>query len=449
MTQNQANKSAYTSLFKCWGTITDISETEVSIAGINSFAGLGNEIRIENGQEVIYGEILSVSQDKATALLFSSAEAIRIGDIVEVNHTAKVEIGDHWLGQIVDYKGHITEGTCLIPIESTSTRPLKCSPPPAHLRRPLGKRLSTGMMITDTLLPICQGQRIGLFAGSGVGKSTLLGMFANSLQADRIVIALIGERSREVHTFATQTLPPETRAKTVIIASTASDPPSVKKRAAYCAVSAAEHFRDEGKNVLLIIDSITRFAEAHRETALFAGETPALNAFPPSTTRVVAELAERTGTGTGQTGDITAVFSVLVAGSDMEEPVADMVRGILDGHIILSRAIAERGRYPAIDVLKSVSRSLPKAASKEENELLRQYRLMVSRYEEVAPMLRANLYELGHDLETDRAIALFPELDTFAGEVNSGTCEAAYATLKTILNKDVNLAAQDTQKPGN
>ena len=288
-------------------------------------------------------------------------------------------------------------------------------------------------MVTDTLLPICRGQRLGLFAGSGVGKSTFLGSLAAGLEADRVVIALIGERSREVNEFVRNTLPQSIMSKTVVVAATASEPPGAKKRAAYCAMTAAEHFRDEGHNVLFLFDSITRFAEAHRETALMAGETPALNAFPPSTVRVISELAERSGPGLGNKGDITAIYSVLVAGSDMEEPVADMIRGILDGHIILSRQIAERGRYPAIDVLRSVSRALPHAASEEENATLRQCRRMLALYEELSPMLRANLYEFGKDAEGDNAIALFPALDQFMGTRNTNGIDAAFARLQGIL----------------
>ena len=288
-------------------------------------------------------------------------------------------------------------------------------------------------MVTDTLIPICHGQRLGLFAGSGVGKSTLLGALANGVEADRIVIALIGERSRELNEFATHTLPESARKKSVIVTATASEPPGAKKRAAYCAMAAAEHFRDQGHHVLLLFDSITRFAEAHREVALIGGETPALHAFPPSTVRTIAELAERSGPGATSQGDITAIFSVLVAGSDMEEPVADMIRGILDGHIVLSRDIAERYRYPAIDVLKSVSRALPRAASDDENRLLSQYRRNVALYEEVAPMIRANLYEKGHDAEGDRAIELYPRLDRFVSETNAGDIKDAFAHLSSLL----------------
>tara|TARA_R110000824_G_C15110696_1_gene667107 strand:- start:195 stop:1115 length:921 start_codon:yes stop_codon:yes gene_type:complete len=297
-------------------------------------------------------------------------------------------------------------------------------------------------MVTDTVLPICRGQRLGLFAGSGVGKSTFLGSLAAGMDADRVVIALIGERSREVNEFVRNVLPESIMSKTVVVAATASEPPGAKKRAAYCAMAAAEHFRDQGLNVLFLFDSITRFAEAHRETALLAGETPALNAFPPSTVRVVSELAERAGPGTDGKGDITAIYSVLVAGSDMEEPVADMIRGILDGHIILARDIAERGRYPAIDILRSVSRSLPHAATEDENALIRECRRMFALYEEIAPMLRANLYEFGKDAEADRAIALYSLLDHYAGTPNSQGIEAAFDQLREILRTERSLAAQ-------
>jgi flagellum-specific ATP synthase len=186
--------------------------------------------------------------------------------------------------------------------------------------------------------------------------------------------------------------------------------------------------------VLFLFDSITRLAEAHRESALLAGEVPALNAFPPSTVRVIAELAERAGPGTDGKGDITAIFSVLVAGSDLEEPVADMIRGMLDGHIILARPIAERGRYPAIDVLRSVSRSLPGAATGEENELLREYRRMIALYEEIAPMLRANLYEFGRDMNGDRAIGLFPALDNFVATRSPSGIDASFSVLREMLS---------------
>ena len=429
-------------LFQIWGTVTDVAPGLVKIAGISQVAGIGNEIALETPEGPVRGEILSVSDDRATALLFRDSDAIRIGDRVEVEREARVTPGDHWLGHIVNYRGEIVSGDDTMAPPGLKPRRLHASAPAAHARKGLGDRLASGWMVTDTILPVCRGQRLGLFAGSGIGKSTFLGGLANGLSADRVVVGLIGERSREVRDFLNDKLSPEALERTVIVAATASEPPGAKKRAAYCAMTAAEHFRDEGHQVLLLFDSITRFAEAHRETALVAGETPALNAFPPSTVRTIAELAERAGPGTQAQGDITAIFSVLVAGSDMEEPVADMVRGILDGHIVMDRRIADRGRYPAIDVLRSVSRALPGAANEAENALIREYRRSLSLYEEIAPMLRANLYERGHDAQGDRAIELFPHLDGFVSLENAHGIPVAFDLLKSLLE------AGQTAQPG-
>lgn len=423
-------------LYRFWGTVTDVAAGMLRIAGVSEVAGVGNEIVIEKQGQKIHGEILSVSGDSVSALLYSASDIIRIGDVVHIEQEARIEPGDHWLGQIINYRGEIaSELPPGAPLAAQGvSRPLRAPALPAHLRRRLGPRLATGWMVTDTLLPICRGQRLGLFAGSGVGKSTFLGSLAAGLEADRVVIALIGERSREVGDFIEVNLPAAVRHKTVVVSATASESPGAKKRAAYCAMATAEHFRDQGHSVLFLFDSITRFAEAHREVALLAGETPALNAFPPSTVRVIAELAERAGPGTGTKGDITGIFSVLVAGSDLEEPVADMIRGILDGHIILSRNIAERGRYPAIDVLRSVSRALPAAATDWENDMLRDYRRMVALYDEVAPMLRASLFEFGRDPDADRAIRLYPALDGFVSARNGAGIEAAFAALSDVLS---------------
>jgi len=424
------------SLVQLWGTVATVRGSLIEIAGISQLVGVGNEVVIETPSGQTFGEILAISKETATALLFSENDEVRLGDRVWVAREAEVEVGDHWLGQIVDYRGEPTELNARLTAGLTANRRLRAPAPPAYARRHLGERLSTSFMVTDTLLPICSGQRLGVFAGSGVGKSTFLGGLASGMTADRVVIALIGERSREVNEFVMRKLTPDVLEKTVIVAATASESPGAKKRAAYCAIAAAEHFRDQGHSVLFLFDSLTRFAEAHREVALHSGETPALNAFPPSTPRIVAELAERTGPGAEGMGDITAIYTVLVAGSDMEEPVADMVRGILDGHIVLSRDIAERDRFPAIDVLRSVSRSLPGAASGAENDLLSRYRRRVALYEEVMPMLRANLFEFGRDAQADIAIRQFPQLDQFISERNRSGPTAAFERLASLLDKD-------------
>ncbi|MEL7546571.1 MAG: FliI/YscN family ATPase [Pseudomonadota bacterium] len=444
----QAQTQMPDTLAQLWGTVTAVHPGMIDIAGISQLVGVGNEIMIDKPDGRLFGEILSVGMQTVTALLYADSSAVRLGDTVWIAQEAQVEIGDHWLGQVINYRGEPMQTTASAGLGLTATRPLRAKPPEANARRRLGERLSTSFMATDTLLPICMGQRVGLFAGSGIGKSTLLGGLAGGITADRVVIALIGERSREVNEFVTRKLAPDVMDKTVVVAATSSESPGAKKRAAYCAIAAAEHFRDQGHNVLFLFDSLTRFAEAHREVALHSGETPALNAYPPSTPRIVAELAERSGPGAEGMGDITAIYSVLVAGSDMEEPVADMVRGILDGHIILSRNIAERDRFPAIDILRSVSRSLPMAASGPENELLSQYRQRIALYEDVMPMLRANLYEFGRDPQADRAIRQFPQLDQFISERNTRGTADAFERLQALLDRDEEKQAVSSAEAG-
>ncbi|MEM7329986.1 MAG: FliI/YscN family ATPase [Pseudomonadota bacterium] len=436
-----------TTPYRLWGAVTEILPGMIMVSGVGHAVGIGDSVIIDKPGQSLIGEVMSVTDALVKVLMFSSTDAARIGDRAYFSQQDQVNVSDQWLGALVNYRGDVQMRKVPAPAQSHTVKmPLQRPALPPALRKPLGSRLSTGLNVTDTLLPVCHGQRIGLFAGSGVGKSTLLGRLAGRMSADRIVIALIGERSREVQEFIDEVLPADVLPKTTIVAATASEPPGAKKRAAFCAMAAAEYYRDQGHSVLFLFDSLTRFAEAHRETALLAGETPALNAFPPSTVRVVSELAERTGPGTKSSGDITAIFSVLVAGSDFEEPVADMVRGILDGHIVLSRKIAERGRFPAIDVLRSVSRSLPKAATESQNDSLQLFRTLMMTYEEIAPMIRAGLYEFGKDPNADIAYTLFPELDRYLTE-NSDDIATAFDYLDGLLTpaRSVNDAQPSTE----
>lgn len=309
------------------------------------------------------------------------------------------------------------------------------APPPPEERRALGARIPTGLAVFDTILPLARGQRIGLFAGSGVGKSTLLGELARSVSADVIVIGLVGERGRELRDFVEKVLGPEGLARAVVVAATSDRAPQVRRRCAWAAMAVAEHFRDQGQQVLLLMDSVTRFAEAHRELAVAAGEPANLRGFPASTGPAIAALCERSGPGHEGQGDITAVFSVLVAGSDMEEPVADMLRGVLDGHVVLDRAIAERGRFPAVDLLRSVSRSLPDVASDAENALIKEARHQLGVYDRSELMIQAGLYARGSDPNVDRAIACQPAIDRFAGVREPRGIDASFAALRSALNQ--------------
>ena len=426
-------RPANASPVRVWGRVASVSASHVEIVGLANLARVGDVLSIGKPRLGVEAEVLNVCADKVLATLFSDPSSVQIGDRADLLGPQHIAPNDGWLGYVLDGNGRAGEGSANTLPNPCQSRALASPPPAVATRRLLGPRLSTGFMVFDALLPIRQGQRLGIFAGSGVGKSTLLGNLAGGIDTDRVVIGLIGERSREVMEFSQEILTPTVREKTVIFAATANEAPGMKKRAAYAAMATAEHFRDEGQRVLLIIDSLTRFAEAHRETALLAGEAPALNAFPTSTVRVLSELVERAGTGAPGQGDITALFSVLVAGSDFEEPVADMVRGILDGHIVMSREIAERGRFPAIDVGRSVSRALPAAATDRENQLICQYRQFLTKYESLKLLLNANMYHFGRDKEGDRAIALHSALDNFVSERNSGSIDEAYQRLEGLL----------------
>lgn len=423
-----------------WGHVSAVKGDVTHITGLSGVAHLGDRVTIENGHgHQIGGEVISMDETSAIAILYDEASAIRVGAKASFGRQVGPKPSPFWTGHILNPFGLTADGAA--PPPGPLEMPLKAPPPPAPRRKTLGPRLNTGLCALDTFLPLCRGQRLGLFAGSGVGKSVMLSELARNMEADIVVLALIGERGREVRAFAEDALGPEGLKRSVVFAATSSDPAPLKKRAAYMAMATAEYFRDQGKHVLLLFDSLTRFAESHREVALSAGETPSLRAFPPSTFRAVAGLCERAGPGLDGSGDITAVFSVLVAGSNMEEPVADMVRGILDGHVVLDRQIAERGRYPAIDVRRSVSRSLPHAASAAENGVLSRGRALLGAYEEAAPMIRAGLYAPGTDPLLDEAVKIWPQLDRFIGETSPGSSQESYERLMQILAMQPEAAA--------
>jgi flagellum-specific ATP synthase len=274
---------------------------------------------------------------------------------------------------------------------------------------------------------------MGLFAGSGVGKSSLLGSFARHVPADVVVVALVGERGREVRAFAENVLGAKGLARSVIMAATSDQSPLLRRRCALSAMTVAEHFRDQGLHVLLLVDSVTRFAEAHREIALAAGESASLRGYPPSLQQAIMAMAERAGPGADGQGDITAIFSVLVAGSDMDEPVADILRGVLDGHAVLDRRIAERGRFPALDVLRSVSRALPEAASPEENRMIADARDLLGVWDRVEMMVQAGLYQKGTDPAVDRALRIWPLLDRLIGDDAPGGVAQSFRQLQACL----------------
>ncbi len=421
-----------------FGRVSALRGGMLLVQGLAHAARLGDRVRIiRSGGETLDGEIVALGAEHAEIMPEGPAEGTAVDDLVEHLGRNTVAPCDAWIGRVIDPSGAPLDGRPLP--RGLQPRTLRAPPPPAASRRRLGKRLETGIDAFNTFLPIVRGQRLGLFAGSGVGKTRLLGQLARGVNADVVVLALVGERGRELRDFIDDVLGPEGLARSVVVTATSDMGPLARRRAAMTAMAVAEHFRDNGRHVLLLCDSITRFAEAHREIALASGESTGLRGFPPSTAHQIMALAERAGPGieTGedaaQQGDITALFTVLVAGSDMEEPVADILRGVLDGHVVLEREIAERGRFPAIDLLRSVSRSLPEAATPPENAQIAEARRLMGAWSRAEMMVQSGLYAPGSDPLTDRAIKLWPRLDGFMAGTGAKSVADSFARLQRVL----------------
>ncbi len=424
------------------GRVTEIQGGLILVRGLSHCASIGDQVEIHTrtgGQ--LRGEVTALDGGRISILPDCMPEGILIGDRVILKGPVSIAPHESWIGRIVDPAGRPLDGRPLL--RGPEARSLRASPPDAARRRAMGGRLETGTAVFNTLLPLVRGQRIGLFAGSGVGKSSLLARFARAVKADVVVIAMIGERGREVREFVEKVLGAEGLKRSVVVAATSDQSPAVRRRCAWAAMSIAEHFRDQGAHVLLLADSITRFAEAHREIALAAGEAATLRGYPPSMAHQVMQLCERAGPGSEGMGDITAVFTVLVAGSDMDEPVADVLRGVLDGHVVMDRKIAERGRFPAIDLLRSISRSLPEAASAEENRLISDARRYLGAYEKAELMIQAGLYAAGSDPEIDAAIRIWPRLDAFLASEAPGGIAESFARLAECLALDESPAGEE------
>jgi len=429
--ENLRTRISQVAVTKRVGRIAELTGETLQITGLSQGTSLGDRVLIHSAEGTIGGEVLRLSKAGITVLPDGSGLGLAIHDTVEIAGRAEIAPDNSWIGRIIDPFGKPIDGRPLMP--GPSPRALRASPPAPATRRAFGPRLETGTATFNTLLPLVRGQRIGLFAGSGVGKSSLLGKFARGVTADVVVIALVGERGRELREFTERVLGPQGMARAVVVTATSDQSPLVRRRCMWTAMAVAEHFRDQGLHVLLLADSITRFAEAHREVALAAGEQGNLRGFPPSTSHTIMSLAERAGPGAEGSGDITAVFTVLVAGSDMDEPVADILRGVLDGHVVMDRAIAERGRFPAIDLLRSVSRSLPDAANETENALIAEARRLLGAYERAEMMIQAGLYASGSDPSVDAAIKVWPALDAFLAEDSAAGAADSFKRLEACL----------------
>lgn len=324
------------------------------------------------------------------------------------DRTLHLPVGDGLLGRVVDSHGHPMDRKG--PIEQVHNEPLIRRPINAMDREPVRQPLDTGVRAINAMLTVGRGQRIGLFAGTGVGKSVLLGMMARYTKADVIVVGLIGERGREVKEFIEDILGEEGLARSVVVAAPADAPPLVRMQGANYATAIAEHFRDRGLDVLLLMDSLTRYAMAQREIALAIGEPPATKGYPPSCFAKLPQLVERSGNGVAGGGSITAFYTVLSEGDDTNDPIADAARGILDGHIVLSRELAESGHYPAIDIEKSVSRVMTSVAPQPHVEAARRLRQMLSKFNKARDLIQLGAYAPGHDAELDTAVRLAPAM---------------------------------------
>lgn len=374
---------------------------------------VGDVVRVMRRGEPLACEVVGFSAGEAVAMPLGALVGVGADDEVEgTGGGFVVRASDDLLGRVVDGLGRPLDGRG--PIDGGALVPVDRDPEPALSRRPVNKPLATGVRVIDGLLTLGEGQRVGLFAGSGVGKSTLLGAIARGTEADVIVVALVGERGREVGDFIEHALGSEGLSRSVVVVATSDVAALERLRAAQVATAYAEHFRDQGKRVMLLVDSITRFARAQREVGLAVGEPPARRGYPPSVFAMLPRLLERSGQGSR--GSITAIYTVLVEGGDMDEPIADEVRAILDGHVVLDRAIAARGRYPAVDPTVSLSRIMNGVVSLEHREAAQKLRALVARYEAKRDLVLLGAYAKGSDRMLDDALSRMPKIEQFLAQ---------------------------------
>jgi flagellum-specific ATP synthase len=384
------------------GRVVGLSGSLVEVSGPADALALGARAIVHG---TATGEIVGFRGERALVAPYDSIDSIRPGMRVALEGAAPtIRPSQAWLGRVIDCFGHPVDGGGPLP-QGLRSRLVRAAPPSAHDRARVGARLDVGVRAINIFSAICRGQRMGVFSGSGVGKSVLMSMLARGAAADVIVIGLVGERGREVKEFIEDTLGEEGRRRSVVVVATSNEGAARRRLAPHMACAVAEHFRDEGLDVLLLVDSVTRFAMAQREIGLSLGEPPTTKGYTPSVFAELPKLLERAGPGReGEQGSITALFTVLVDGDDHNEPIADAVRGILDGHIVMERAIAERGRYPAINVLKSISRLMPMCHTTEENALVGRAREALALYGDMEELIRIGAYKPGADEATDRAI---------------------------------------------
>ncbi|KAF0813394.1 Flagellum-specific ATP synthase [Andreprevotia sp. IGB-42] len=415
------------------GAVTRLAGLSIEARGPDAPVGEVCEIVSRHDGRRIRAEVVGLNDDRLILMPYGDTRGIAVGsEVLATGHLPEIGVGDALLGRVIDAFGAPIDD--LAPPAVSESRPLRTQPV-NPLRRPrIEHVMETGVRAIDSILTLGQGQRIGIFAGSGVGKSTLLGMIAKHIVADVNVIALIGERGREVKEFIEQQLGPEGLARSVVVVATADMPALARARAAYAATAIAEYFRDQGKQVMLTMDSVTRFAMAKREIGLAAGEPPTARGYTPSVFTELPELCERCGTSDSG-GSITALYTVLVEGDDFNEPISDILRATLDGHIVLSRKLAQSGHFPAIDILQSASRLLPDLAAADELKLVHEVVAYLASYERNREMIDIGAYRTGSNAEIDRAVGVMPALRRFLcqGKLEHAPRQAVLAQLRHAL----------------
>ncbi len=388
------------------GRVREVVGLRLTVEGLEAVLGVGDLCLVHAPKGPVMSEVIGIDRKGAHLLPFGDWTGVGPGSEVEYLADGLVmHPGPGWIGRVLNALALPIDGKGPLPLDGPDQTHHARVPSP-FLRRAVGKRLETGVKAIDVFAPLCRGQRMGLFAGSGVGKSTLLSMLTRHAEADVIVVGLVGERGREVRDFIENTLGAEGMRRAVLVVATGDEAPLMRRQAAETATHIAEAFRNQGADVLLMVDSITRYAHAHREIGLSLGEPPAARGYPPTVFSKLPKLLERAGPGTDGQGNITAFYTVLMDGDDMNDPVVDAVRGTLDGHVHLSRTFAERGRYPAVDIEKSLSRMLPHCHSDAENDIMLRIRRAMSRHSEMEDLIQLGIYKAGTDPALDQAIKI-------------------------------------------
>ncbi|MEM8771607.1 MAG: FliI/YscN family ATPase [Pseudomonadota bacterium] len=426
------------------GAVTAISGLGVEISDRLGVLHLDARVAIETNEGPLLADVIRLGDGSATVTPLGSLENVRQRARVQfLTGQASIRPSHAFLGRVVDALGNPIDGKGEIE-PGPRPYPFRCRPPQAAQRSRLGEQLEFGVRALDCFTPARAGQRLGIFSGAGVGKSALLGMVARHCDCDVSIVALIGERGREVRDFLEDHLGAEGLARSVVIVATSDEPARMRREAAFLAMAMAEYFRDNfrpegGAHVLCLMDSLTRVAQAQREIGLSAGEPPTTKGYTPSAFSLLPSIIERAGPGAASAspGHISAVFSVLVEGDDHDEPIADAARATLDGHIVLDRRIAERGRLPAVDILRSVSRAMPGVLAEDDAQIVREAKALAASYEDMRELVRIGAYRAGADPMLDRAITLQPQLEDFLTQSvdECASRRSAMARLKDLLQQ--------------